>query len=231
MKVLSPTPFAAPAIPTSSPLRYQTMAARCGWLIASLPCLLLTGCGGSDDSIKTYRVAVPTDKDRGKGDDKNPGDAGPPKVRFLGAIIPCGSDESYFVRFAEPLAIEKIDPNEKDFDTFLASVRVPGEGGKPVSWTVPLGWKEGPVRQTRMVTLQKDGSPDMYISTPFGGSVLMNVNRWRTDFVGLKKVTEGELKDIVKEIKVGEAKGYRVDFRGSGGKGGGMGGPFMGGGS
>jgi hypothetical protein len=210
------------------------MATRCGWLFAVLPFMLLTGCGGAgDDGVKTYRVAVTTEKvnphDKGQGPaDLGPVETGPPKVRLLGAIIPVGGGNSYFVKFLGP--IEKIDASEKDFDSFLNSIHIPGDGGKPISWTVPVGWKEAPARQMRVVTLQKvDGSaPDMYISDPFLGSLLENVNRWRAQDVGIGRVSEAELPNSMKEIKLGSTTAYRVDIRGPGGKGG-MG-PFMGGG-
>ena len=65
-------------------------------------------------------------------------------------------DRSYFVRLFG--SIEEVDPHEKDFDAFLNSIRVPGEGGKPISWTVPAGWKEGPPNAARVVTIEKAGS-------------------------------------------------------------------------
>lgn len=236
----TPAPFAATAIPIALSSETPTMprpvrpSNRCGWVIAVLPCLLLAGCGG-DEGVKTYRVAAPDDK----GQKANPGDTGnnpepvpvptgPDKVRFLGAAIPAGDGTNYFVRFWEPFTIEKIDPLEKDFDAFLNSIRVPGEGGKAISWTVPPGWKEVPTPPKsvgfRLVTIQKaDGSsPDLYISTATAGSLLSNVNRWRTDFVGIPAVTEAQLPGVVKEIQLGGIKAYRVDFRGPGGKGGAM---------
>jgi hypothetical protein len=207
-------------------------ADRLVWLVAlAAPCALLAGCGpANDDGIKTYRVAT----HKGSGGGGGPVEPPPPvdqtpRERLLGAIIPVDADKSYFVLFKGP--VEKIEPHEKDFDTFLNSVKVPGDGGKPISWTVPPGWKEAPARQFRVVTIQKDGSPELYISDPFGGSLLLNVNRWRTDHVGLPKIAEADLKTVTKEQKFGETTGYRVDFRGPGGKGGGMGKPpFAGGG-
>jgi hypothetical protein len=182
--------------------------------------------------VKTYKVAAPDDKVKpddkkaGGGDAPPPADTGAAKVRLLGAIIPAGGGSSFFVKFVGP--IDKVTAAEKDFDAFLSSIRVPGEGNKPVSWTVPAGWKEAPARQMRVVTLQKeDGSaPDMYISDPFAGGLLSNVNRWRKGDVGIAEVTEAELPDSIKEVTLGTLKAHRVDLRGPGGKGG-MGGPFM----
>lgn len=203
---------------------------RRGWLVLVLPCLFVVGCGNTEEGIKTYKVAAPDDK--GKPDDKKgagdpgPVDTGPAKVRLLGAIIPAGDGTSFFVKFVGP--IEKVDANEKDFDAFLSSIRVPGEGGKPVSWAVPTGWKEGAPRQMRVVTLQKaDGSaPDLYISDPFAGGLLQNVNRWRKGDVGLPEVTEADLPSVTKEVQLGATKAHKVDIRGPGGKGGMA--PFMG---
>ncbi|VTT97269.1 Uncharacterized protein OS=Pirellula staleyi (strain ATCC 27377 / DSM 6068 / ICPB 4128) GN=Psta_4196 PE=4 SV=1 [Gemmataceae bacterium] len=206
---------------------------RCGWLVAVLACPFATGCGAGDDGgVKTYKVAAPDDKVKpddkkaGGGDAPPPADTGAAKVRLLGAIIPAGGGSSFFVKFVGP--IDKVTAAEKDFDAFLSSIRVPGEGNKPVSWTVPAGWKEAPARQMRVVTLQKeDGSaPDMYISDPFAGGLLSNVNRWRKGDVGIAEVTEAELPESIKEVTLGTLKAHRVDLRGPGGKGG-MGGPFM----
>ena len=193
-----------------------------GWL-SVLPCLLLAGCGGPEEGgIKTYRVATVRQKDPTPEPPEHRGTPvpdGPPKVRFMGAIIPAGADGNYFVRFFGP--IEKITAHEKAFDEFLNSIRVPGEGGKPISWTVPAGWKVVPnppqAAGLRLVTLKtEDGnSEDLYISTPISGDNLANVNRWRSEFVGIPAVRD--LKDAVTEVPLGAVKALRVDFRGPGG--------------
>jgi hypothetical protein len=185
--------------------------------------------------VKTYRLEYPKNLPKADapagpvhgGGPSAPQTSGP--VRLLGAIIPAGNGMSYFVKFVGPA--DKVDANEKDFDAFLNSVKVPGENGKPVGWTDPPGWKEAPARQMRLVTLQKaDGSaPDLYISDPFSGSLLDNVNRWRTGDVGLPRVTEADLPTVTKEVQLGGVKAHRVDFSGPGGKGG-MG-PCFGGGA
>ena len=109
-----------------------------------------------------------------------------------------------------------------------SSIRV-ADGGKNLTWTVPIGWKLGPAKQMRMVTLV-NGATEFYISDPISGTMLDNVNRWRTDFTGIAKVTEAELPGVTTEIVLGTTKAYRVDLRGPGGtsSGGGMRGPFQG---
>ena len=94
----------------------------------------------------------------------------------------------------------------------------------------PPGWKEAAARQMRVATFTPPGEgaqPELYVSTPFGGTLLMNVNRWRVDDAGLPAVAEAELPGVTTEIKLGEAKAYKVDFKGPGGNK--KGGPFAGG--
>lgn len=208
---------------------------RCGWLFAILPGLLVAGCGGPDDGIKVYKVATVPSKGPVIEDTGPPVEAGPPKIRFLGAVVPTGDGQSYFVRFLGPVA--EIDAHEKEFDAFLNSIRVPGDGGKPISWTAPAGWRESPASNTRVVNFivvpaagPQDKPLEAYISVPFGGDLLSNVNRWRTDFVGLPKTTAAELPTMTKEVQLGATKGHRVDLRGPGAKKGAMP-PFMGGGN
>lgn len=72
----------------------------------------------------------------------------------------------------------------------------------------------------RLVTLQKgEGKKplEMYISEPMMGSLVDNVNRWRTDFVGIKPWTEEEMATGMKTIQLGTSVAYRFDFVGPGG--------------
>ena len=196
------------------PRRAAAFAVAAGLLAA-------VGCGPSDE-VRTYQVKKPTEPPV----DTTP--EGPAKVRLLGAIIPV-KDRSWFVRFLGP--VEVVDAHEKEFDEFLNSIRVSDDPTKPPTYTAPPGWKEQPPKQMRVVTFAVgDGPnpPEVYISTPLGGSVLDNVNRWRVDFVGVRRVTGDELPTTTKELTLGTTKAYRVDVRGPGGKGGMMRPPFAG---
>lgn len=90
-----------------------------------------------------------------------------------------------------------------------------GTGDKPVSWTTPEGWKEGPGKQFRIATLQKEGAPDLVLSGPFGGNLLQNVNRWRSGDAGLPEIAQADLPTCTKEIKLGSVTASRVDLRGT----------------
>ena len=184
-------------------------------VLVSAALIAVVGCG-RDPEIRSYDV-------KAEGSAVKPAPPGEVKARLLGAIIPVG-DSSWFVKFSGP--IEQIDPHERGFDAFLNSLRF-SEPGKPPTWTVPPGWAEGPPRQMRVVTLQpaEGKAPDLYISSPFGGTLLANVNRWRGE-VGLPDVGPDDLPKVTTEVMLGTTKAYRVDFRGPGGKGGMMRPPF-----
>ncbi len=183
---------------------------------------LFVGCK-PDEEIRTYTVEKEPEKPRLP--EREPAPATDAKFRLLGAIIPDGKGYSWFVRFYGP--IDQVSPHEEDFQTFLNSLRLGGEGSKSLTWTVPAGWTLGPPKDMRIVTLKK-GAAEFYVSSPIGGSLLDNVNSWRAQIVGIDKVTEAELPTVTTELLVGTTKAVRVDFRGPGGKGRGMAGPFSG---
>lgn len=199
-----PSPLAAPL-----PRRAAALAVAAG-LLAAL------GCGPGEE-IRTYQVKRSSETTAAAPAEPTP--EGAAKVRLLGAIIPV-KDASWFVKFTGP--VEAIDPHEKEFDAFVQSIRVTDDPGTSPTYTAPAGWKELPARSMRLVTFavgDGPGAPQAYISTPFGGSLLDNVNRWREE-VGLKRVTAAELPTATTEVQLGTVKAYRVDARGPGGKGG-----------
>jgi hypothetical protein len=185
---------------------------------------LLAGCG-PNDGVRSYSVpkaAEPTPNPPAPAD----APSGPTKSRLLGAVIPVGGGSSRFVKFSGPS--EKIDPHAAAFDELVSSIRVPANG--PPTFTAPAGARPGPQKQMRLATFQfgpADAPVDLYISDPFGGTLLENVNRWRKE-VGLAEVAEAELPTVTKEVRLGDVKAFTMDFRGPGGKGGMMTPPFAG---
>lgn len=202
-------------------MRYFSFAPLPRWAAAfaiAFGLLAAVGCGPSDE-IRTYQVKKPTDQPAAAPAEPTPD--GPAKVRLLGAIIPV-KEVSWFVKFSGPT--EQVDAHEKEFDEFVRSIRVTEDPRQLPTFTAPPAWKQQPARQMRVATFAVgDGpnAPQVYISTPFGGSLLENVNRWREE-VGAKRVTTAELPNVTTELLLGTAKAYRVDARGPGGKGGGM---------
>ncbi len=192
--------------------------------LAALGLFALLGCGG--DGVRSYTVPRTTEATRAPAPVVPDGE---PKGRLLGAIIQVPNTEvSWFVKFSGSIAT--VSEHEKAFDDFLASIRVTDDPRKPPTYTAPAGWTESPTRAMRVATFAPPGGkgPDLYLSTPFGGSLLENVNRWR-DEVGARRVTEEELPTVTKEVLLDKVKAYKVDIRGPLDPTGKKMGPFMGG--
>ena len=173
----------------------------------------IVSCGPREE-IRTYNAPR---EDAGNKVTAAGGETQEKKTRLLGLIIPKSAQESWFVKFSGP--VEQIEPHAAAFDIFIRSIRV-AEGSTNLTFTPPPGWKEAPPRAMRIATFLPPGEgkqPELYLSQPFGGSLLDNVNRWRGE-VGLPSVQETELPKVVTEVMLGEVKAYRVDFTGPGGK-------------
>ena len=180
--------------------------------------LITSGCK-PEDEVRTYTVA--REKEPEKTPTAQPGAAD--KFRMLGAIIPAEPGYSWFVKIVGPS--EVVNPHAADFDEFVKSIR-PGMGAQKLVWTIPAKWTVAPQKPTRLVTLRA-GPAEMYLSGPFGGTLLDNVNRWRKE-VGLRELKNDELKETLSEIPSNGGQATRVDLSGPTWSGG-MAAPFAGG--
>jgi hypothetical protein len=176
-----------------------------------LTAAVLAGCQQSDE-IRRYQVPR----------------VEPPEFRLLGAMVSHGDHAWFFkVLGPAPAVAEQKDP----FDRFLHSVRFTGKSDPPLTWTVPQGWREEPKGAKReqmpgmeryatfllpskerdlqltVVQLRREGKAE---------SVLDNVNRWRTQFVGLPPLTEEELGKATTKVALGDADATVVDMTGPG---------------
>lgn len=176
--------------------------------------VLLAGCKPEDD-VRAYTAPKENTAKAVKPDADS-------KYRMLGAVIPAEPGYWWFVKFVGPS--EVVSPHKDDFDAFVKGVKP--DAAKP-AWTAPPKWAEAPPRPTRLATYT-NGPAEMYLSGPFGGTLLDNVNRWRRE-VGLRDLKELELAENVTEIKLGDKTAYTVDLRGPTWSGGMMGGkgPFQ----
>ena len=196
------------------------MIGKTWWLVPALA-VAFAGCKPSEE-IRTYTVEKEPEKPIG------PDETGEGKMRMLAGIIPLAENSSHFVRFLG--TAQTIAPYEADFDSFVKSIVLTGDPKQPMTWTIPAGWKLGKPMKERVVTLTPLAGPEsvvMYISQAFGGTMLMNVNRWRTDFLGTKPITADELEIIARPVQLGATKAFVFDLRGPGGSGR-MGGPMSG---
>lgn len=172
----------------------RTILTFCG----SLAALVLLGC--EEEKIRHYRAP--------KLDTQ-------PKVRLLAAIVP-HRDRTWFFKLVGPSAA--VNEQKEAFDTFLRSVHFTGQDGKPMTWTIPEGWKEEPGSEMRYATF-RIGSKDRPLElTVIGlgreaGSILDNVNRWRGQ-IGLKPVSEAELNQVTGGLKIDGVEAKLVDMEG-----------------
>ncbi len=158
---------------------------------------------------------------------------GPEKERFLAAVVPAGDGYFWTVRFKANTAI--VNHYEEDFYTFLKSLKLPATSNDAPKWEIPKGWRistpsDRMAAGFRWVTLHtgpKNKPVEMYLSKPASGSMLENVNRWRTSFVGIDPITNEELPALLKPFDIDGTKASIIDLRGPGGKGG-MTPPFAG---
>ncbi len=184
---------------------------RSAWLWLGVCAASLAGCN-PPETVRNYNAPRETPA--------APAPAPPPPVvadgtdksRMLAVIIPIGPNNARFIKFSG--AIDKVTAAEGKFSEFVGSFRLTDPTAAP-TYTVPAGWSENPAGQfvSKSFTVGPEGTPRVTLSDPIGGTLLANVNRWRSE-VGLPEVTEADLPKSVTEITLGDTKAYRIDFRG-----------------
>lgn len=89
-------------------------------------------------------------------------------------------------------------------------------------WSPPAHWKAGGQRPMRLATFEVPGGSgqvaDLSISALGGsaGGLLANLNRWRTQQLGLPAATEADLPKITSQVPVSGGSATVVDFSGEG---------------
>ena len=148
--------------------------------------------------------------------------AGPAKERILGAIVPVGGQDGGWWFFKLKGPAEAVAAQRADFDRFIASVRFTDDAKKPFAWTLPEGWKEQPADPKLpggIATLAIEGKVPLQLTVSrAGGTLLMNVNRWRGQ-VGLGPVSPVELDKVAEYRTVAGRTFVCVDLAGPGGDG------------
>jgi hypothetical protein len=168
-------------------------------LIVALAAAAVAGC--QTDEIRTYRV-----------DKAN-------MTRLLGAILPHG-DSTWFIKVMGPS--KAVSVHEEEFNTYLRSLRFTDGGERPLSWTLPEGWrldkKNQPSRYATILIGEKDALELTVTKLGREGqasSVLANVNRWRNQ-VALAPIGEEELRSETKKFELGNDTVTVVDLLGAG---------------
>lgn len=162
-------------------------------IVCGLAALLLLGC--QEEEIRSYRVPKPE------------------ATRLLAAIIPHG-DGTWFFKLVGPEP--QIAEHQEAFDQFLHSIRFTDQAERPITWTVPQGWRPGPEAKPRYATFFLGSQEHPLELTIFNfsgaaGSVLGNVNRWRGQ-IGLREISGNELGQISKNLRLDCGPATLVDM-------------------
>jgi len=176
-------------------------------IVCGLAATLLLGC--QNDEIRSYRVPK-SEATRAIA----PSEA----ARLLAVIIPHGQ-QTWFFKLVGPVA--QVDEQKQAFDQFIRSVRFNDQAERPVTWTVPTGWRAGPESKVRYATFQLGAQEPPLELTVFNfggvaGSVLDNINRWREQ-IGLGKIQENELGQISMNLQLECGPATLVDMTNHGG--------------
>jgi hypothetical protein len=182
-------------------------------LVVASSAAVLVGC--QTDEIRTYQVPKPD------------------MTRLLGAILPHG-ENTWFFKVSGPGTV--VNGQAEEFANFLQSLRFDDGADKPLSWTLPEGWKtDRAERKDRYATIRIGDKDPLELSiTKLGregqaSSIIANVNRWRGQ-LALPPIAEDELGTVSKEFKLGSDTVTVVSLEGAGsGKTGGRA-PMAGGG-
>ena len=184
-------------------------------LIAALLSATAAGCG-SGDGIESYTVPRASNKGGAAGE-----------YRILGAVYPSDNPVWYFKLTGSAADLAK---HEADFDKFIASVKLKGDGVP--DFKLPDGWTRGGPRDVSRggvtvrfeETIKFDGL-EMTISRSQGG-LAGNVERWAGQ-VGLRGTGQALLDQYTRFVPADGWRGVRVDLKGKQNP---AGGPMMGGG-
>jgi len=139
------------------------------------------------------------------------------KFRTLVAMIPHNAGEGaeafgqwWFFKFSGP--VDVVIANEPAFLALVQSAQL-SRGETPLIWDIPPGWVSGEKVEGRYATLKlKDGPAEITVNTA-GGSVLSNVNRWRTQ-LGLEDVSASALESVTSVRSVNNRVVVFVDLTG-----------------
>ena len=107
---------------------------------------------------------------------------------------------TWFVKLVGPIA--QVDSTEQQWTSFFETVRF--EDGDPV-WELPEGWSASGPRPMRFETLViGDYQPPLEVAISQLGpnqDLLLNVNRWRVQQLGLPPATQDDLDEMLKKHK------------------------------
>ena len=99
-----------------------------------------------------------------------------------------------------------------------AASQIPQAGPPARTWKSPPGWEQqqpGPMQDAKFLVAGGKATATVSIFDGPTGGVLANVNRWRTQQLGLPPVDEAGLKPLLSAIDLPDTKANLVDMAGS----------------
>lgn len=170
--------------------------------------LFAAGCG-SDESIRTYKVPKPSERDAKR----------PAAYRILGALYPA-DNPVWYLKFSG--SIEELTKHESDWEKFIAGVKFKSETDVP-EFTLPAGWtKTGPRTKSGIKTddVIRIGAKDpplevtiTYISPGPQSGLKANLVRWAIQQLD-GDYDPDALEALAVSFDSAGGKGLRVDLRG-----------------
>ncbi len=174
--------------------------------------LAVVGC--QEEAIRRYevpRAAAPAEAPT----------TGQPQVRMIVAMVP-HAERTWFFKLLGPA--EVVGEHKDEFDRFLQSVHFTTQGERAVEWKLPEGWKDesnakagGMVQRyatVRVGTGDKAAELTVNALGRDAGSLADNITRWRGQ-IGLKPISQKDLSQVSKSIKVDNDEGTLVDMTGA----------------
>ena len=171
-------------------------------------------------TVGTEKTSVHTPDESVEPDEPEPASNGD---RILGAYIigPVSEGTQRWWVFKMRGGPNTIGKREADFDSFLASLRMPATDGALPAWKLPEHWRVAPKKDAISILNIRTGhqlTPVDITMSVVGGSLLENINRWQ-DQVGATRTDEAGLSKLWRETKTADGKTvYRLDLKGPGGK-------------
>ena len=199
-------------------------------LLAPAALLMLAGCGGQDEKIRSYSVLKPDVLIAEHGQPPTPPPPTDPMsmmsaaampsgpVRLLAAIIPHGSQAWSFKLLGPRDAVEQAHVDA--FHELIRSITFSGDA--PPNWSTPEGWRREPGDGVRFATLHISDDHENPVDVTVmpvsrvgneAETILANVNRWRGQ-VGLTPIEADQITQQTERVTLDGAVATLVDLAG-----------------
>jgi hypothetical protein len=194
-------------------LRFLNHTPRSRYGAVLVLCLACVACG-PQEQISTYEVQ----RTRQPQKPFDPGEITAGLDHLLAAMVPINEQVWFFKLVGKSAA---VDRHREDFLNFLAQVAKGDSAEKPVTWTLPEGWKEGGPAEMRFATVViPDAEGDLEItvsSLPMMGDwpdfLESNVERWLRQ-LGQGSLPRQTILNLTKEVTTAAGPAKIIELAG-----------------